>query len=60
MQCTCDFSQNERPIDTRKTSGQRRQDFPQKIENKSNKQKQCISNPQNDNLMKLKIRKRYR
>ena len=34
--------------------------FPTKNENKSNIQKQCISNPQKDNLTKLKIRKRYR
>ena len=32
----------------------------QKLRIKATKQKQCISNPQNDSLMKLKIRKRYR
>ena len=37
MQCTSDFCRTERPIDTQKISGQQRQDFPEKIENKSKK-----------------------
>ena len=51
---------SERPTDAQKISGQQRQDFPQKTRIKATKQKQCISNPQKDNLTKLKIRKRYR
>ena len=55
-----DLCRIERPTDTKWISGQQRQGFQQKTRTKATKQKQCISNPQNDNLMKIKIRKRYR
>ena len=37
MQCTSDSCRIEWPTNTQYIAGQQRQDFPQKIENKSNK-----------------------